>query len=146
MSQNKCSGFSLIEAMVSMAIMAISFVGVYTMTGYASTSLKHSTDRQKMQVIANTMFEIIASDYTSVDNYNNMDFTTCTAPTSGQTQNYHQNRYKWCRMLNDAVGTPASGDIRRIAITTSGTKKTVRITLESRKKGAQIVINNVYDQ
>ncbi len=140
------AGFSLIEAMIAMAIMSISFVGVYTLTGYASNSLKSSADRQKMQIVANQMFELIENDHANIDSYNNMDFTTCAAPTSGQTQTYHQNRYNWCRMLNDAAGTSATGDTRMIKVTTSGTNKNVRIILESRNKGAQIVINRVYGQ
>lgn len=145
MSQKtKNSGFSLIEAMISMMIMAISFVGVYTLTAYAGSSLKNSADRQKMQIIANEMLELISNDYANVDSYNNMDFTTCNAPTSAQTQTYHQNRYNWCRALDAAAGTSSTGDTRKITVTTSGTNKNVRIILESRKKGAQIVINRVY--
>ena len=143
--KTKERGFSLIEAMVATMIIAISFAGVYTMAGYSSVSLKNSIDRQKMQLIANQILESISSDYTSVDNYNNMDFTTCVAPTGAQTQTYHQNRYKWCRMLNDAVGSPATGDTRKIAITTSGTSKVVTVTLQSRLKNAQIVTKKIYD-
>jgi prepilin-type N-terminal cleavage/methylation domain-containing protein len=147
MSQKtKEKGFSLVEAMIATLIMSISFAGVYGMSGYSSISLKNSIDRQKMQLIANQMFESINSDYANVDSYNNMDFTTCAAPTSGQTQTFHQNRYKWCRMLNDAVGLPATGDIRRITIVTSGTQKIISIILQSRSKNAQIAIKNVYDK
>jgi prepilin-type N-terminal cleavage/methylation domain-containing protein len=139
------SGFSLIEAMVATLIMAITFTGVYTLTNYSSITLKNSVDRQKMQIIANQMIESITIDYANIDSYNNMDFTTCNAPTVAQTQDYHQNRYRWCRMLNDAVGTPAIGDIRNIVVTTASGKKTLHITLESRRKGAQIVIKNAYE-
>ena len=139
------NGFSLIEAMIAMLITAISFAGIFTLTAYSSTTLKNAVDRQKLQLIANQMFEIINSDYASVDNYNNMDFTTCNAPTGGQTQAYHQNRYKWCRMINDTVGTPSAGDVRKINVTTSGTSKNVRIILQSKKNATQIVINNVYN-
>ena len=146
------SGFSLIEAMVATLIMAITFTGVYTLTNYSSITLKNSVDRQKMQIIANQMIESITIDYANIDSYNNMDFTTCNAPTVGQTQEFHQNRYRWCRMLNDSVGTavvsvtpPALPDIRNIVVTTASGKKTLHITLESRRKGTQIVIKNAYE-
>lgn len=145
LSKIKDDGFSLIEAMIATLIMSITFAGVYTMAGYSSISLKNSIDRQKMQLIANQILESISSDYANIDSYNNMDFITCTAPTGAQTQTYHQNRYKWCRMLNDAVGTPAVGDTRKITIVTSGTSRIMSIVLQSRLKNAQIVIKNVYD-
>lgn len=146
LQKTKENGFSLIEAMIAMAIMSISFVGVYTLTGYSSNTLKTSADRQKLQIIANQMFELIENDYDNIDNYDDMDFTTCVAPTSGQTQEFHQNRYRWCRMINDSIGTASVGDIRTISVTTAGTNKNVRITLESKNKGAQIVINKVYGE
>jgi prepilin-type N-terminal cleavage/methylation domain-containing protein len=145
LSKTKDSGFSLIEAMIATLILGISIAGVFTMSGVSSVFLKNSIDRQKMQLIANQMFESISSDYANIDNYNNMDFTTCTAPTGAQTQTYHQNRYKWCRMLNDAVGSSVAGDTRKITVTTSGTSKIVGIVLESRAKNSQIIIKNVYD-
>ncbi len=141
----KNSGFSMIEAMIATMIMSISFAGVYTMAGLSSTSLKNSIDRQKMQLVANQILESISSDYANISNYNNMDFTTCTAPTAGQTATYHQNRYKWCRMLDDAVGPSATGDARRITVTASGTSNIVSVAIESRKKNAQIIIKNIYD-
>lgn len=142
----KAGGFSLIEAMVATIVIGISFAGVYTMAGYSSISLKNSIDRQKMQLIANQILESVSSDYSNIDSYNNMDFTTCVAPTGAETQTYHQNRYKWCRMLNDAVGTSAVGDIRNIKIVTSTTSKIVTVTLQSRLKNSQIVTKKVYDQ
>jgi hypothetical protein len=74
-----------------------------------------------------------------------MDLTVCSAPTGGQTQAFYQYWYKWCRMLNDAVGAPATGDIRKITVTTAGTSKIVGITLQSHLKNAQIVIKKSYD-
>ncbi len=145
LSKTDQSGFSLIEAMVATLIMSVSFAGVYTLTSFATTSLKSSVDRQKMQLVANQMLEVIGNDISNIDNYN-LDFTTCTAPVGGETQDYHINRYKWCRMLNDSVGNPAAGDVREISVTTSGTNKIVHIILESRNGAAQIVIKNVYDQ
>jgi len=139
------NGFSLIEAMVAMMIMALSFVGVYTLASYSSNSMKNSADKQQMQMVANQIFEIIRSDIENIDSYNNMDFTSCIAPTSEETATYYQHRYKWCRMLNAGVGQPATGDIRQINITTSGDSRIVKVMLESRNKNAYIVINNVYE-
>jgi prepilin-type N-terminal cleavage/methylation domain-containing protein len=138
-------GFSLIEAMIATLIMAITFTGVYTLTNYSSITLKNSVDRQKMQLIANQMIEAITIDEANIDSYNNMDFTTCNAPAVGQTQSFHLNRFRWCQMLNDAVGTPAVGDIRNIVVTTLAGKKTLHITLESRRKASQVIIKHAYD-
>jgi prepilin-type N-terminal cleavage/methylation domain-containing protein len=139
------AGFSLIEAMVATLIMAISFAGVYSMTAYSSVTLKNSIDRQKMQLIANQILESISGDYANVNSYNNMSFITCNAPAVGETQTYHQNRYKWCRMLNDAVGTPAAGDVRAITVTASGTSRIVGVFLESRLKNAYISTKKSYE-
>ncbi len=138
-------GFSLIEAMVATMVSAITFVGVYSMASYATITTKNSADRQRMQIIAEEMLETLSADIANIDNYNNMDFTTCTAPTGSQTADFYQNRYKWCQMLNDSVGLPATGDTRKITITTSGTSRIVHIVLMSRNNKAQIIINNIYE-
>ena len=144
LQRTKDSGFSLIEAMIASLIMAITFAGVYTLTAYSGTSMKNSVDRQKMQLVANQMLEVITSDFTNVDNYN-LNLTSCAAPAPEETQSYHQYRYKWCRMLNESVGTAAVGDVRSITVTNSGTGKIIHIILESRNRGSQVVTKNFYE-
>lgn len=137
-------GFSLIEAMVATAIIGIAFTGVFSMTIYSADTLQSAAKRQKLQIIANQIMEVIESDFASVDNYN-LDFTTCVAPTSEQTQNYHVNRYKWCRMINAVLGQPRAGDVRSITVTTSGTARIVNVTLQGISGSPEVVLKRIYE-
>lgn len=139
------SGFSLIEAMVATAIIAIAFTGVFSLTIYSADTLQSAAKRQKMQIMANQIFETIEGDFANIDNYN-LDFTTCPMPTTDQTQAYHTNRYKWCRMLNDFLGIPRAGDIRNISVAASGTARTVNITLQGVGGTPEIVLKRIYEQ
>lgn len=138
-------GFSLIEAMVSTLIISIAFAGIYTIAIFSSKTLNSSADRQRLQLIANQMMEVIESDLGDIDNYD-LDFTTCTPPDSGETEDYHQYRYRWCRMLNDKVGNPATGDQREISVTNASDGKLVHISLESRNGETKIVMKRVFNE
>ncbi len=144
MNKKLNSGFSLIEAMVATAIIGIAFTGVFSLTIYSADTLQSAAKRQKMQIVANQIMEVIENDFANISHYN-LSFTTCAAPTSGQTQNYHVNRYKWCRMLNDMLGTPRVGDVRSVAVVTTGTSNKVTVTLQGVGRQPEIVLKRVYE-
>lgn len=143
-NKHNISGFSLVEAMVSTVIVGIAFTGIYSLTIFSSKTLNSSADRQKLQLTADSIMEVIESDLANIDSYN-MDFTTCNAPDSGENENYHQYRYKWCRMLNDQIGTAATGDEREITISDTIEGKLVTIKLESRNAETNIVMKRIFN-
>lgn len=139
------SGFSLIEAMISTMIIGVSFAGIYSIAIFSANNLNTSSDRQKLQLVADQIMEVIESDVSNIDFYD-MDFTTCNAPNSGETEDYHQYRYKWCRMLNDSLGNPATGDEREISVSTTSDGKLVHIKLESRNAETSVVMKRIFNQ
>lgn len=142
--KNREKGFSLIEAMIAMAVVGIAFVGVFGLTSYSASSLNSATKQQSLQILANQILEVIESDQDNILSYN-LDFTTCTAPTSEQTQTYHTYRYKWCRMLNAEIGTPRAGDIRNVSVVNSLGEIKVHITLQGVGGSPEVVLKRVYE-
>ena len=151
---NQNQAFSLVEAMVATMIMGIAFAGVYTMVAFSESNLQSSADRQKLQLIANQMLEIIRSNKENIDDYDNMDFTSCNPPAQDQTEDYHDHRYKWCRMINDNFGSAADGQTREILISDVSVQqdyvdptnipKKVEITLEVRGN-ASVTVQKMFN-
>ncbi|MDX1949081.1 MAG: type II secretion system protein [Rickettsiales bacterium] len=144
MNKKNQKGFSLIEALIATAISGIAFVGVFGLTGYSANSINSATKQQSLQEIANQIVEVIETDKANILNYN-MSFATCVAPTQGQTAEYHQNRYKWCRMLNNLVGNPKAGDVRNISVVSGVNQVTLHITLQATGGYPEVVLKKIYD-
>jgi Tfp pilus assembly protein PilV len=130
--------------MVATVIMGIAFTGVYTIILFSSDVMNASSDRQKMQLVADQIMEVIESDLDNIDSYD-MNFNTCNAPDSGETQNFHQYRYRWCRMLNNTIGLPATNDVRQISISSSIDGKIVDITLENRNAETSVTMKRLFN-
>lgn len=143
LQNSKESGFTLIEAMIATLIASITFIGVYTLTAYAAFTIKNSADRQKMQIIANEIFETIDSDTTNLANYNNLNLKDNNGDCGAFNVNdplYLRSKYKWCSALKDSVGTAAATDVRQITVNGA----IVTVLLQSRNNATEIVIKNTY--
>lgn len=140
----KAAGFSLIEAMVATMLTSIAFVGVFTITGFTAKQLKNSEDRQKLQIVANQIFEIIDSDTSNITSYN-LNLATCTTPTSGETRKYILRPYEWCTRMNNDLGSAQSADIRTITVTISGSEKIVTVNLTSKNAANKVIIKRTYN-
>lgn len=139
-----CQGFSLIEAMVATAILGIGLTGVFSLTAYSEISMQKSLMRQKMQMTANQILEIMESDLSNIDSYS-MNLTTCTDPSPVTTTSLVRG-YEWCLRLSDTVGAAQAGDTRSITVTTLGDgRKSVQITLEARNGNVQLFMTRVFD-
>jgi len=66
-------GFSLMEAVVSIAIISIGFVGIYSVFVVAEKSLAKSFEKNRLMVTASSMVEEISSDQDNLDNFKEMD-------------------------------------------------------------------------
>ena len=85
------SGVSLLEAMIAAAVIGIGFMAIYTLSITSTTILMSTIDREKGNMIANTVFEDLITDTPNLLSYHNMDFTTV-----GQGSNSHATKKtKW---------------------------------------------------
>ncbi len=144
LNKNNQKGFSLIEALIATAISGIAFVGVFGLTGFSANSINSSSKQQSLQMVANQILEIVESDKANILNYN-MNLANCTPPTESETQQYHINRYKWCRMINNLAGLTKAGDIRNISVVSGVNQVTLHITLQASGGYPEIVLKKIYD-
>ncbi len=142
----KSSGFTLVEALVATLIMTVGFVGTYTLVGVVQNSMQASVMRQKLQLQANQILDIIEVDVTNVDQYNNMDLKVCAPPPNGTQTVSLLRQYEWCQRLRDQTGAAGANDNRIITVTTlADGSKDVQVLLEGLGGTIQVVMKRVYD-
>jgi len=138
-----CKGFSLIEAMVATAIIGVGFVGTMTLTGVAQQSSNESILRQKLQMQANQILEIIESDIDNIDDYN-LDLSEC--PASAGATTIEAREYEWCTRMENEAGAATANDTRTVTVTTlADGSKAVEILLEALGGRVQTIMKRVYD-
>lgn len=135
----------MIEAMIATAIIGIGFTGVYSLVVYADITMRRSVDRQKLQMQANQILEIIESDLANITQYNAIDLTNCIQPDATATQKFVLRPYEWCQRLNAEVGSD-TGSTRIITVTDLGDgRRAVHIQLEAFDGEVQVVMKRAYD-
>lgn len=139
----KQSGFSLIEAMVTTAIMSIGFAGIFTIIAASEQFMSRSIAKQKVQMIADQILDIIETDQTNIDSYA-MGLSTCTDPGTSTNQ-FDIRGYEWCIRLQNEIGTATATETRSISVTTSGTRKIIYILIEGKQGKVQIVSARFFD-
>ena len=143
-NKHKSGGFTLIEAIVSTAIVGVGFVGVYTIVGTSEQMMMRSIAKQKAQMIADQILDVVETDLANIDSYA-MTLGTCTDPGSSTNQ-YDIRGFEWCTRITDEIGAPTVNDDRTIAITTlADGRKVVHILLEGYNERVQIVMKRVFD-
>jgi prepilin-type N-terminal cleavage/methylation domain-containing protein len=146
-------GFSLIESIVATAIISIGFIGVYSMVALSEQFTKWAMARQKLQLYANQMLDVIEADIsnnsatpTYITNYGTVNLTNCTDPAPA-TATYLVRSYEWCTRMNANVAPATAGDIRSITVTQNPANSTeywVLIRLEAYGAKAQIIMAKTY--
>ncbi|MCE3232248.1 MAG: hypothetical protein K0R98_505 [Rickettsiaceae bacterium] len=137
-------GFTLIEAMVSTAIMGVGFVGVYTLIATSETLMQRSIGREKMQMIADQILDIIETDLTNIASYQ-MTLATCTDPGASTSQPLIRG-YEWCMRLNNEIGAAITGETRSITVTTlADGRRVVHIVLDGYNQKIQVVMDRAFN-
>ena len=132
----KSKGFTLIEALVSLALFAIAFSGLYFFFGMAQQANNNSEKRMYLNLMTNQIIETIHAEAFRADgdilspfvtpasyNANLSDCSTYTAPDL---------RHTWCTELNAAIG-PHKGvhadEVRTVEVVKDETNLIVNVTL-----------------
>jgi len=140
---SKCKGFSLIEAMVSSGIIAMGFVGVFALVSASEGFTARAIARQKVQLVADQMMEIISTDLANIDSYA-MDLSTCAVPATADQ--WVVRGYEWCIRLQDEIGAAGTNNTRTITVTTlTGDRRVVSIFLEGHNQTVLVVMKRIFD-
>ena len=76
--QNTKNAFTLIEALVSVAITAIGFVGVYVLVTTSNEVMSDSIDKEKLKFQNTEIIESLNADQTNIMEYNGKDLNKCS--------------------------------------------------------------------
>jgi len=110
-------GFTLIEALISVAIMAIGFAGVYTLVGVSDHILQNSIDRETLNFQANEIIETLHSDQSNLAEYSGKSLSSCTSLKASKGKEKQLKRMKrWCERVKGEVGQKRNSDTRKIHV------------------------------
>ena len=109
--------FTLIEALISVVIMAIGFAGVYGLVSTSNRVLSDSIDREKLNFQTSEIMESLQADQINILEYNNKDLSNCSALTIKKGLDGQLAKLKrWCEKLKGDIGDKRSNDKRRIRV------------------------------
>jgi len=109
--------FTLIEALVSVAIMAIGFAGVYALVSTSNRILGDSIDREKLNFQASEIIESLHADQANILEYNGKDLSDCAKLKTKPGKENQLIRLKiWCNKLQGEVGDKRLQDKRFIRV------------------------------
>jgi type IV pilus assembly protein PilV len=109
--------FTLIEALMSVAIMAIGFAGVYGLVSTSNRVLSDSIDREKLNFQAAEIIESLHADQANILEYNGKDLSKCSNLKTKKSMDDQLARLKkWCEKVKGEIGDKRSQDRRRIRV------------------------------
>lgn len=132
---NKDNGFTLVEALVAMAIFMLGFSGLYFFYNLSQHTVAASEKRMYVNLMADRIVQTIAAEgQRSMADALNPFINPTQYAGSLNVCNYSasDDRQGWCQDLNTNVGpyNPASGkEIRQVEVINDGTGLIVNVTL-----------------
>ena len=115
--QNAKKAFTLIEALVSVAIIAIGFAGVYALVSTSSRVMSDSIDKEKLKFQNTEIIESLHADQANILEYNGKDLSSCNSiKTSKDKEKQLKSLKAWCQKLQGEVGDKRSQDKRIIRV------------------------------
>ena len=114
---NAKKAFTLIEALVSVAIIAIGFAGVYALVSTSSRVMSDSIDKEKLKFQNTEIIESLHADQANILEYNGKDLSSCNSIKTSKDKEEQLKRLKaWCQKLQGEVGDKRSQDKRIIRV------------------------------
>ena len=111
-------GFSTLEALIAVAVIAVGSVGVFGMVATSQEALNRAAERGDMVYQAQEIVDELASDAEDIVLYS-QDLTQCAVPSNmkaklapGQIKKY----LKWCERIKGEAGNASSTTLRNIKV------------------------------
>jgi len=133
LNKNNQSGFTLIEAIISLVMFGISFAGLFLLFGIAQQTSMNTQKEMFLNIMANRIVETIANEGTNTDTtinpFNNQSLydgslNDCTVGLSSY-------KLEWCTDLQNQVGgfTGYEGEERTVSVVKDGSDLLINISL-----------------
>ena len=133
LNRNNQSGFTLIEAIISLVMFGISFAGLFLLFGIAQQTSMNTQKKMFLNIMANRIVETIANEGTNTDTtinpFNNQSLydgslNDCTVGLSSY-------KLEWCTDLQNQVGgfTGYEGEERTVSVVKDGSDLLINISL-----------------
>ena len=117
MRKNSKNAFTLIEALVSVAITAIGFAGVIALVSTSNDVMSKSYDKEKLKFQNTEIMEVLNGDQANIMEYNGKDLSQCADLVTSEGKEEQLARLKnWCNKLEGEVGTKRTTDKRIIRV------------------------------
>ena len=97
----KDAGVSLVEALVSAAVVGLGFAAIYSLSNVSTNILINAIDREKNNMVSTQVFEDLVTDPGNILEYNNLDFLTSS--TGNNSWDKRQNAWK---QSSESILTP----------------------------------------
>jgi len=147
-------GFTLLEVIISMVIVAIGFVGVYGLVALSDRALQETVDREQMvlragQIMEEIGNELIVNGDTVLASFANVNLKNASCNFGGGFSDNIKRR--WCQRLNDYLGLPNPlnpGDRRTIRVTTPAgepNRRLIKVTLSTKNGTSQVSVARKYN-
>jgi len=144
-------GFTLLEVIISMVIVAIGFVGVYGLVALSDRALQETVDREQMvlragQIMEEIGNELIVNGDTVLASFANVNLKNAGCNFGvGFSDNIKR---RWCQRLNDYLGPLNPGDTRTIRVTTPAgepNRRLIKVTLSTKNGTSQVSVARKYN-
>ena len=117
MRKNSKNAFTLIEALVSVAITAIGFAGVIALVSTSNDVMSKSYDKEKLKFQNIEIMETLNSDQANIMEYNGKDLSQCADLVTSEGKEEQLARLKnWCNKIQGEVGNKRTQDSRIIRV------------------------------
>ena len=114
---NPKNAFTLIEALLSVAITAIGFAGVYGLVATSNMVTSDSIDKEKLKYQNTEILESLNADQANIMEYHGKDLSNCASLTTSTGMDEQLERLKnWCNKIQGEVGDKRSQDKRIIRV------------------------------
>ena len=117
MRKNSKNAFTLIEALVSVAITAIGFAGVIALVSTSNDVMSKSYDKEKLKFQNTEIMEVLNGDQANIMEYNGKDLSQCAdLVTSEGKEEQLASLQNWCNKIQGEVGSKRTQDSRIIRV------------------------------
>ena len=146
-NQTSRDGFSLMEAVVSIAIVSIGFVGIYSVFVVAEKSFAKTFEKNRLILTASSMIEDIGSDQANINDFKDMslDQTNDLYDDLEKEKKLNKIRGKWKKRLDKAKHNGADEAPTKLKDTLIGEDQQDLLTIEMEgEQGTKVTFHRLF--